>query len=257
LAALQFAIGFVLMAGGALIGLLGGALSLYFHWKDLQNLRHQPPMVLQVLERHMQHPASGSPDEARIRKLQTDYEQMTKFRQSTLVGAVGLDVLMLAFGAFCCTQLRPKKIRVMFQTRRDSNSRKRVDMAQQDPRPRWARLSLLAGSTVGLAGCVFLLIHFRIELARVQASPPLKHAALKFYMMTPAPGSSDVLIVRQLLTDYANMEDAHERHLKATLWVLLVLGSVCGFTLLFQMLRLWPRKAQPQPQIENTPATQA
>ncbi|QIF05503.1 hypothetical protein [Roseimicrobium sp. ORNL1] len=254
LPALQFAFAFVFLAVGGSLFLLFGALSFYFHWKDFLNLKQHAFFERSVLERFMPRPVPGDLDEGRIRKLQNDYEQMVKFRQPTLLGAMGFDVCIIALGLFAVTQARPQKIRASLQVRRGANARSKPNFVQQDPRSRLARLSLLAGSAVILAGGAFAINHFRIETVRVQDSPLLETMTLDFYMPEPVRGSVDAATVRKLQRDYAILQESHLRHLKATLWVLVMANFASLVTVLFQLLWLWPRKAQPQPQIENTPA---
>lgn len=254
LAAFQVAAFFVMLASGGVLFLLFGSISLYFHWRDLQEHSQHPPLNRSVLERFMQKPVSGTPDESRIRKLQDDYDHMVEFRRSTLIGALGFDVFILATGFIACSLARPKKLREELQIRRGPHARKSPNFVQQDPSSRLARLSLLAGSVVILAGGIFALIHFRIETARVQDSPPLETMTLDFYMPEPARGSADAVTVRNLQRDYAILQESHLRHLKATLFVLVMPFFASLITMLWQLMWLWQRKTQPQPQIENTPA---
>jgi hypothetical protein len=243
-----------MLASGGVVSLLIGSVSLYFHWRGLQDLTQHPPLNRSVLERFMQKPVSGTPDESRIRKLQDDYEHMVEFRRSTLLGALGFDVCILALGVFGCTQVRPKKLREAMQMRRSTQARSKPNVVHQDPQSRRARLSFLAGSAVILAGGVFALTHFRIETARVQDSPPLEPMTLDFYMPEPTRGSADAATVRKLQRDYAILQKSHLLDLKATLMVLFMTNFASLITMLWQLLWLWPRKPQPQPQIENTPA---
>jgi len=231
-----------------------GAITLYFG-KELRHFEQHPPLDLAVLERFMKPPAEDSPERTKILKLQKDYGQMVKFRRGTLWGGMVSGTLVSATGAFLLCSLRTQKGRQKFLENRKTNARERAHaVPRDDKQSKGTRLCFFAASAITMWICIDLMIHFRTELMRVHDYSPYDRATLEFYMLPTVPGSPDEITAHRLAEDYERMGTLYEPLLRGTVIACLIPILACVLIMLWQLMWLWPRKAQPQPQIERTPA---